>query len=403
MPTLKRITATPPLRESPLTSSIRRNDDDNDERFSQAPDDGGATRNIIAARHDSIPYASPQLLSIARAVGNSRKDHRAFPSHLLRDVYHDDGRDDDDGGDAALDVVAVILSATTSTTGDGDDVVRLLVSDGSLPRGRCARVIANAPTALLLPSSISAATGLRPGDVMRWNRLEVRRVYDDYDDYDDYNGRDGRTTTSTSGPGRRNRGPRYGVTRRGDDASEDDDDDESDNDGNDNSHHHRPSLSVACDLSISWRDLEAGPTVARLCRIVPFHSSSSAFDDALDSIANRPRPQQPPQTAEEDRDGRRNRRRDGDCFDLLWEEMVPPSMETPRDVVVGLARWYCANARPHFSKVRYGKFQSLPMNRSFLTYFSRFDIITGFSQPPPRQRIGRAVGAICVTSQRPTC
>ncbi|KAL3794806.1 hypothetical protein ACHAW5_005227 [Stephanodiscus triporus] len=25
-------------------------------------------------------------------------------------------------------------------------------------------------------------------------------------------------------------------------------------------------------------------------------------------------------------------------------------METPRDVVVGLARWYCANARPHFAK-----------------------------------------------------
>jgi hypothetical protein len=98
---------------------------------------------------------------------------------------------------------------------------------------------------------------------------------------------------------------------------------------------------------MSWRDPEAGPTVVRLCRIVPFESSSSAFDDALDCNAN----QQPSTTAREDRDGRRDWRRDGDRFDLAWEGIVPPSMETPRDVVVGLARWYCANARPHFSKV----------------------------------------------------
>lgn len=366
MPTLTRIIpATPPPKKSPPTGNIHRNDGNDDERFSQVPEDGGATGTILAARsrnrrrrHDAIARASSPSpsLSIARAIENHCRG----------------GDEDGGGGHATSDVVAVILSAATSgATGvPGDGVVRLLVSDASMPRGRCARVVVNdVPAGLVLPSTsgASASVGLRPGDVVRWNRLEVRRVYVDDDRDDDR--RDETLASSNTSPGWRRSRSRDGVARRGDDVPKGDDYDDDDDENGDNDdigQHHRPSLSVACDLSMSWRDPEAGPTAVRLCRIVPFESSSfaaAATDDALETIGNRPCPRQPSTTAKHDRNGRREWRRDFDRFDLEWEGNVPPSMETPTDVVVDLARWYCANARPHFSKVRCAIFRFIITSR----------------------------------------
>jgi hypothetical protein len=426
MPTLKRVlAASPPSRKSPPAGDIRRNDDDDDDdddggddRFSQPPPDdgGGTTRNIAAA---------PPLLSIARAIENRRGERAG--SLFPRNVDDEDLRDD--GGDATSDVVAVILSATTGSGGGGGgdyDVssprIRFLVGDGSLPGGRCARVVVAAASS----GAASALSGLRPGDVVRWNRLEVRRVYDDCDD----GGAAAATTTTTtatttttsSGPGRRNgagAGARDGGSscRRGDGASNDDDDNYR--------QRHRPSLTVACDMSTSWRDPEAGPAFARLCRIVvPAAAAAAAAGSfARDRTATDRMPTMTTTTTttttEEERFGRRDRRRDDDdddCFDLVWEGVVPPSMETPRNVVVGLARWYRANARPHYLKVRGIEiFPSCP-HISFLPYdglssnslLPRIFISVGYSRavaslPLPRRRTGRADGASCAKSPRPTC
>ena len=55
-------------------------------------------------------------------------------------------------------------------------------------------------------------------------------------------------------------------------------------DSDNNNHRSRLSLSVACDMSTSWRDPEAGPVVARLCRIIPVESSSEAARDGRLSV-----------------------------------------------------------------------------------------------------------------------
>ena len=168
-----------------------------------------------------------------------------------------------------------------------------------------------------------------------------------------------------------------------------------------------------------------GPAVARLCRIVVPAAAAAAGPSARDRTAAAT-DRMPPTTTtttttttteeeeEEERSGRRDLRRDdddGDCFDLVWEGAVPPSMETPRDVVVGLARWYCANARPHYSKVRGIEIFPLVLIPSFLLCdgpefqpFTPPSIIRSFySLPPPRRRTGRAGGASCAKSPRPTC
>ena len=88
---------------------------------------------------------------------------------------------------------------------------------------------------------------------------------------------------------------------------------------------HRPLLSVICDLSLSWRDPAAGPSLARLCRIIPRSSPGHGMQQ-----------QQLPSS---------------DNYDLEWENIIPPSMDTSKEVVMELASWYCANAMPHFSKV----------------------------------------------------
>jgi hypothetical protein len=126
---------------------------------------------------------------------------------------------------------------------------------------------------------------LQPGDVVRWNRLEVRNDFDDEEE----------VTTAKK--------------RK-----------LSDNKSDEAPNLHRPLLRVKCDLSLSWTDPATGPSLARLCRITPRQSSMQ-------------------------------RQQQEDGYDLEWEHIIHPSMETPKETVLALARWYSANAGPHFSKV----------------------------------------------------
>jgi len=83
-------------------------------------------------------------------------------------------------------------------------------------------------------------------------------------------------------------------------------------------------LSVACDLSLSWRDPTAGPPLIRLCRIIP----KSDVGRSTKKIQEK-----------------------GDNYVLEWENVMPPNIETPKEVVLKLASWYSTNARSHLATV----------------------------------------------------
>ncbi|KAL9186133.1 hypothetical protein ACHAXT_005371 [Thalassiosira profunda] len=215
----------------------------------------------------------------------------------------------DDGvatGSRASDVVAVVLSAPTrqepppvaaaaSKTPKRSNSTRmhLLMGDPSLPPGQCARVYASVSSSS--PASLASLLGvdgtgakpndnaddegtsnigrlgkLQPGDVVRWNRLDVRNHY------------------SISPDQKRQK------LAHDEDAS----------------NGQQSLLSVVCDFAPSWTDLAAGPSLARLCRIVPKQAGE---------------------------------------YELRWESGIHQSMETPKEVVTELTAWYCANPGPRMA------------------------------------------------------
>jgi len=256
--------------------------------------------------------------SIASAIWN----HRTLPN--------------EDTGGSASDIVAVVLSMTTTTMqsstsstkyakGSDDPRITLLIGDQSLPPGQCARVtipassvfnknnftssslvgvggmggrlrrrpVSSTPTKCNAQTSAGGLGEVQPGDVFRLNRLEVRHDYDN----DSILGKKRKLT---------------------------------DGNNNDDETVHNPLLSVSCDLVISWRDPAPGPTMARLCRIIPKPSNNCTHDNGK------------PDANHNQRDG----------YDLEWEMIIPPSLETSREVVAELASWYCAIPRHRNSMVR---------------------------------------------------
>ena len=130
---------------------------------------------------------------------------------------------------------------------------------------------------------------LQPGDIVRWNRLEVRKDYD----YEEFTlGEKQRQVTRDNHAG--------DVSAAAGTADDD--------------HHHHPLLGVICDLSSSWRDPAVGPSMARLCRIVPDDESSRGRSGMR-------RKQHPPSNE----------------YDLEWEDAISPSMDVLKDIVRGLA------------------------------------------------------------------
>mmetsp|Transcript_2860 Transcript_2860/g.5312 ORF Transcript_2860/g.5312 Transcript_2860/m.5312 type:complete len:658 (+) Transcript_2860:430-2403(+) len=284
-------------------------DDCNDDRFSQTPNSnnlaqtqtqkkGKVTQKYACHVNNSSNYSNSEIapFSIASAIRNHRT--------------HNKEKDISSSSSSATDIVAVVLSSAirqpplpvmashskTSKNNGCAPRIHLLLGDQSLPRGQCARVsIVTVSSSNISPGSENVQmTGrlgqLQPGDVVRWNRLEVWKDYKD----------------ESMMPGKKRK-----LTHNSDDQDIP------------AVNRHRPLLSVICDLSLSWRDPAAGPSLARLCRIVPRSSPGHGMQQ-----------QQPT----------------SDNYDLEWENIIPPSMDTSKEVVMELARWYCANAMPHFSK-----------------------------------------------------
>ena len=94
---------------------------------------------------------------------------------------------------------------------------------------------------------------------------------------------------------------------------------------------HHSLLNVACYLYPSWKDPSVGPPFARLCRIVPNFTSHQLQQQKKQRMMSSPTQQ--------------------NGFSLEWESIVQLNMETPDDVVMELARWYCSSADSHFLKV----------------------------------------------------
>ncbi len=69
--------------------------------------------------------------------------------------------------------------------------------------------------------------------------------------------------------------------------------------------------SIMCDLRTSYKIPCAGPPLARICRIIPEAATLQSSD-----------------------------------YHLQWEQNIPRSFETSKDVVADLARYYCKCARP---------------------------------------------------------
>lgn len=322
-------------------------DDDDDDRFSQ-PHQPNNNSNV----HKVVPLSKNAPYSIASAI----RDHRYRQCQC--------SSSNDGNNYSAMrttttswsnDIVAVILSATTRYAPNTNTptnsmmtnhyyknttCITLLLGDQSLPPGQCARVTVPASSCsnLLLstsnnylPSSLVGVDGrtggerlvrseirsstlpttptksnaqstlagrwlgeLQPGDVVRLNRLEVRRDYD------------------------------HEREATGDNKNNDD--------NYDASHHHL--LRVACDFAMSWKDPSPGPTLARLCRIIPKSSSKVNNNNNIQSAM--------PSNQNQCYD-----------YDLEWERIIPPSMETSKATVMELASWYCSNdiARRYNSKV----------------------------------------------------
>ena len=296
MPTLTKI-PTPP-KGATEKSTTAGDDCCMDDRFSQPP-------NYVTTQ--TRLKKGKLALKSACDVDNSEIAQFSVASALRK--HH--RNDKDNNCSNASDIVAVVLSTairqapntmashSKPSKSSSNSRIHLLVGDQTLPQGECARVymsvdgmggVLERSNSISSPlkenAQVIAGLGqLQPGDVVRWNRLEVRNDYDDEEE----------VTTAKK--------------RK-----------LSDNNTDEPPNLHRPLLRVKCDLSLSWTDPAAGPSLARLCRITPRQSSMQ-------------------------------RQQQEDGYDLEWEHIIHPSMETPKETVLALARWYSANAGPHFSKV----------------------------------------------------
>jgi len=341
MPTLKLIAtlATEGEKRSRSKLSMTKSAADdccNDDRFSQPPDKllaesrkkGGSHNKNASGMNNSSNGSLDNIapFSIASAIRNHRNLHNSHGSK----VYTSETRTHK-GTSITTDIVAVVLSTairqapppnimTTQSNAakSGGSRIHLLIGDRSLPRGQCARVsmsISSNTSASLasllgvdglggrLGTDTSQLKGnaqttgrlgqLQPGDVVRWNRLEVRNDYEDESV--------------------------LGKKRKLSNSCNFDEENSLDN-------RHHPLLSVVCDLVMSWKDPAAGPSLTRLCRIMPNSPSTHGVQPTM------------------------QKQQQCDEYDLDWESIIPPSMETSKDIVMQLASWYCENARPHFSK-----------------------------------------------------
>jgi len=273
MPTLTRF----------LTSSTtpdHRSNDEDDDRFSQC-----ANKNAV---NES---SSSSLLSIANAIERHQRNN-------LNDET------------STVDVVAVILSVTNSTPSQDyhstRNDVRYIIGDTSLSHGQCARVIMAKNSSS--SSLYCTAAAFRPGDVVRWNRLEVRRVYDE---------------VKTTVPSKK--------LRRNEHNNKDDDDGAHSYDNDDDYRSRLSSLSVTCDLSTTWRDPEAGPIMAKLCHIIPTVVGSLPNATATCGSKSAKR-----RLFDDD---------DDDNYKLIWESNIPSNMETRKNVISDLARWYACSGK----------------------------------------------------------
>jgi len=231
-----------------LPTSDKGNDNSDDYRFSQLPD------------ADDTPK-SPGKFTISAALQKNKSSISSVSN--------------------ATDIVAVVLSppnrqeaqpitSNTKTIRKGNinsTRINLLIGDHSLLNGQCARfsvsvsASSDASLAILMGVdgggkqhsvgnknstinhddeyvSIKRFGQLQPGDVVRFNRLEIRTDY------------------QTESP---NLGNNDKKRKRVDNSIEKTTSDK-DSQG---------LLNIICDLAPSWRELSVGPSVARLCRIYP--------------------------------------------------------------------------------------------------------------------------------------
>lgn len=192
------------------------------------------------------------------------------------------------------DIVAVVLASPSRQEAPASKFAsnkspnyNLLLADASLPIGKCARMVVsvtsnNLASLLLGGTDANNIEGvidlgvLQPGDVVRFNHVEVYKHHDD----DSMGCSDNQPTDQTP-----------------------------------------PLLNIICDLRTSWKIPHAGPSFARICRILP-----------ESDVANT-----------------------GQAFRLQWERNIAMSFETSRDIVTELAILYSR----HYSKP-----DSLPKNEN---------------------------------------
>jgi len=277
-----------------LPTPAKGNDNSDDYRFSQLP---GADKP-----------KSPGKFTISAALQTNKSSIRSNSS-------------------GATDIVAVVLSppnrqeaqpitSNTKTIRKGNinnTRINLLIGDQSLLNGQCARVSTSVSSssdtslAILMgvdgggkqhvgnndskinhddeyASSRMGLGQLQPGDIVRFNRLEVRTDY--------------QTESPTGGNDKKRKRVDNSIEKT-----------TSDKDA-------QGLLNIICDLAPSWRELSAGPSVARLCRI-------NRKNDELQSTTS---------------------------YDLEWEHNLPSSMETEKELVDELASWYCTFAKSQFAK-----------------------------------------------------
>lgn len=186
---------------------------------------------------------------------------------------------------SVTDIVAVILASanrqeapTSKFASNKSPNYNLLLADASLSIGKCARMVVSVTSSSLVSLLLGADANnniegvidlgaLQAGDVVRFNQVEVYRRHDD----DSMSCSDNQPTDQTP-----------------------------------------PLLNIVCDLRTSWKIPHAGPSFARICRILP-----------QSDVANT-----------------------GQAFRLQWERNIPMNFETSRDIITELAIWYSR----HYSK-----------------------------------------------------
>ena len=183
----------------------------------------------------------------------------------------------------AIDVVGVVLSTaiyhpphTSSKFKLNNTRVRILIADHSLPDGQCARVNMTYD----VRDNSNVLDNLQPGDVVRFNRMEVRNCMD--------------VNECESTPTRQSL-----QTTANDDSTN----------CELTSNSHDSLLKVVCDLYPSWKTPAFEQTYTRLCRINPFKSNNERSSEELN---------------------------------IDWEHDISSCMVTSRCLILELANWYCS-------------------------------------------------------------